>query len=152
LGDPEVRTLSATRYYSPPRWDDGHAWFHRIAQVTIPETLPVTIGNAGNHEARLILVQYPDLETIRCDYRGGASTSNPTRPEDVARGLEYQFVRCRQIEESSGSGHGVALAPGDIVDAWVVHLRVQEGSSRYSFAQGAADDGLGRTEHQAVHR
>jgi hypothetical protein len=131
LGNPEERMISATRYYSPTRWDDGHALFPHIAQVTIPQTLPVTIGNAGNHEARLTLVRYPDLETIRCDYRGGASTSNPTRPDDVARGLEYRFERCHSIEGSSGSGHGDRLAPGDIVDASLVHLRVQEGSSRY---------------------
>ena len=100
-GAPTTVTLDATRTYSPSRWTDGTARFDAGAYATIPASLPVTVGNAGNQWAWVTFapdaggaasLAYP----VRCRYRGGAHGPNPTSPSDVAAGLSYAFVDCQR--------------------------------------------------------
>lgn len=112
-GTPETPTLTATRYYSPSRWVDGSLSWTDGAEVVIPDALPVTVGNAGNQWARLTFVDYHTGLPIRCSYRGGASTANPTRRADVAAGLSYDFAFCEvwscedeDLDDDSDEGEG----------------------------------------------
>ena len=134
-------TLTATRTYSPSRWTDGDASWEDGAEVEIPASLPVTVGNGGNQWSRLTFVDYHSAEPIRCSYRGGASTANPRTPADIARGESYDFAFCeRWVCDDTASAHGCdgcdwerdpALVPGVSIDASSVEAHVQHGSSRF---------------------
>jgi hypothetical protein len=130
LGAVETQTLVASREYSPTVWNDGELAFPEGALVTIPETLPVTVGNAGNQWARLTFVDYETGDEIRCDYRGGAQGNNPRTAEGIAAGGEYRLVRCRALDDGRCSDDS-DLDPGDVIEVSSVHLRVHHGSGIY---------------------
>jgi hypothetical protein len=135
FGDPSVmrfapmesaaQTLSATRTYRPSRWTDGELDVTGdSARVTIPSSLPVTTGNAGNHAAWLTFQRAGTYDVVTCRYRGGASRSNPEDAADIAAGLTYEFERCtgeRRTEAEAGTEEDVL---------WM-SLHVQSGSNRF---------------------
>lgn len=61
--------------------------------VAIPASLPVTYGNAGNGEARLIL-RAPDNSNTVCRYRGGADELEPTSSDQRALGMRFILESC----------------------------------------------------------
>src|SRR3954462_8491239 len=44
----------ASKSYKPPQWQDAEHCFCRAIPFSLPEAIPVTSGNAGNHQLRLI--------------------------------------------------------------------------------------------------
>ena len=120
-GTPEVRTVSATRWYRPTRWDDGDVVVDERALVTIPEELPVTVGNAGNQWAWLTFERSESHDTVVCRYRGQAHNPNPCTPDDLAGGMSYVLERCT-------CERGDDVEAGDVVDVTSMTLRVQSGA------------------------
>lgn len=98
---PTTVTLEATHTYTPSRWTDGSVTWDAGAYATIPDTLPVTVGNAANQWAWITFAPDPGGSAsltypVRCRYRGGARTADPDRPSDVAAGLAYHWVDCQR--------------------------------------------------------
>lgn len=120
-GTPEVRTVSATRWYRPTRWDDGDVVTDERALVTIPEELPVTVGNAGNQWAWLTFERSESGDTVVCRYRGQAHNPNPCSPDDLAGGMSYVLERCTCERDDD-------VEAGDVVDVTSMTLRVQSGA------------------------
>ncbi len=103
----------------------------------IPENLIVRTGNAGNHPAELVFVD-GDGETITCQYQGGADSSHPTTLEEMAAGLEYEFVGCDndlvEGDEAEGSSFTLTVVGDALVETQMptsVALSLGEGSSGY---------------------
>lgn len=120
-GTPEVRTVSATRWYRPTRWDDGDVVVDERALVTIPNELPVTVGNAGNQWAWLTFERSESGDTVVCRYRGQAHNPNPCTPGDLEGGMSYVLERCT-------CERGDEVEAGDVVDVTSMTLRVQSGA------------------------
>jgi hypothetical protein len=120
-GIPEVRTVSATRWYRPTRWDDGDVVTDERALVTIPSELPVTVGNAGNQWAWLTFERSETHDTVVCRYRGGAHNPNPCTLGDLEGGESYVLERCTGDD-------GDDIEAGDVVDVTSMTLRVQSGA------------------------
>lgn len=112
--------LTAERRYSPSRWTDADVSFPAPFTFALPAALPVTTGNAGNHDAILTLHTTGGCET-RCKYRGGANQSHPHSPSQIAAGLRYEFAFC--------TGRGMSLHPGSLVEVDRVELHVDNGDS-----------------------
>lgn len=123
-----TKTLEASRTYANPNCDHddddhrGTQWTDATvavnATITVPASLPVTAGNAGNGFATLTFATTNG--NIVCKYRGGANQMHPTSPAQVAAGLNYLFDRCE----------GVTLHAGDPLAVSTVSLHVQIGDSR----------------------
>jgi hypothetical protein len=113
LTDESVR-LRAEKTYNPSRWSDGNATFDGAVSVTLPESIPVIDGNAGNHLTTLTLS--PD---INCLYRGGADVSSPLASQNqtqIDKGQFYHFESC-----SNGA------TPGTNLDTSQITLHVDNG-------------------------
>lgn len=130
-GTPESQTLSGTRRYSPSRWADGELTFPLGAIATIPATMPVTEGNAGNHWTWLTFVLAGDFEPVRCMYRGGASRANPTSPADIARGLTVSLARCERLDGDDDWSNDPTLVAGSELEVASIELHVHQGSNRF---------------------
>jgi hypothetical protein len=122
-GHTTVQTLTATRYYSPSRWEDGTLAVDESSTVTIPSELPVTVGNAGNQWAWLTFERADTGDVVSCRYRGGASRSCPSTPEDLAAGESYTLARC--VGEDEGTAQ---VDAGDRVEVSWMTLHVQSGA------------------------
>lgn len=107
----------AERRYSPSSWRDVRYRFSLAVRVSVPWTLDVTAGNAGNKKAYLFLGL--GAQTTRCEYKGGSPVAHPTRPADVTAGRMYRFVRCT---------NGVTAGSMKTVDD--VRLHVHDGDSK----------------------
>ncbi|MFO0684247.1 MAG: hypothetical protein U0234_19495 [Sandaracinus sp.] len=120
---PTTVTVSATRTYSPPRATDGTASWDAGAYVTIPSSLPVTVGNAANQWATVTFAPDPGgaaslAYPVRCRYQGGAHSADPRSPSEIAAGLSYTLVDCQRpcddvdddvdedVDEHVDEGHG----------------------------------------------
>lgn len=106
---PTTVSLTATRFYSPTRFSDGTASWEAGAYVTIPGSLPVTVGNAGNQWATATFAPDPHgaaslTYPVRCRYRGGARTADPRSPSEIAAGLSYTLVDCQRPCEDAEDG------------------------------------------------
>jgi hypothetical protein len=115
-----LETLTATRFYRPTEWEDGVLEIDDYATVTIPDELPVVVGNAANQWATLTFDRLDRGDTVTCRYRGG-SCGYPGTPEEIEAGASYVFERC------TGDDHGEVVA-GDAVDVTSMTLRVQSGA------------------------
>ncbi len=98
---PTTAEIVATRTYSPPRATDGVASWDAGAYATIPESLPVTVGNAGNGWAWVTFAPDPGgtaslAYAVRCRYRGAGHDDHPRSPSDLSAGLAYDFVDCQR--------------------------------------------------------
>jgi hypothetical protein len=122
-GPSETQTVVASRTYRPTRWEDGEATIADRALVTVPEALPVTVGNAGNQWAWLTFQRAETFDVVTCRYRGGASVPNPVRADDIAAGQRYVFERC--TGELPGTSE---VEAGDRVNVRWTRLRVQTGA------------------------
>lgn len=103
--------LHAQKSYNPSQWRDGLfkiqdeigavEWLN----IQIPNEIPVTSGNAGNHRVTLFVdFQGSPLE---CYYKGGADINKPLQSGDSAQiemGKKYLFDQCTDGSE-----------PGDLV-------------------------------------
>lgn len=79
-------------------------------EVTIPDVIKVTAGNAGNNTA----VLYFNADSVSdfkyyCIYTGGSLYSSPTNPEDIEDGLLYHFDDCYNLEGKVGFYPGYKL-------------------------------------------
>jgi hypothetical protein len=136
-GPTESRNLSATRTYSPSRWTDGSLSYPLGAQVVIPASMPVTVGNAGNQWTWLTLTESGSGETIRCKYRGGASKANPTSRRDIERGETVTLDQCQRAGSRDRWITDAALVAGAELEVTEVELHVQNGSSRFPSCRDA---------------
>lgn len=130
-GPTETHTLTATRTYSPSRWTDGFLSFALGASVEIPDSMPVTVGNAGNQWTWLTFTEADSGEPIRCMYRGGASTANPRKRSDIERGQTVALERCQRLDETGEWSTDSSLVAGTELEVTEIVLHVQHGSSRY---------------------
>jgi hypothetical protein len=62
-------------------------------RFAVPSSIPVVVGNAGNHDAHLVFTPATGAD-VDCLYRGGSSQSHPTTPADLQAGRTYLFVSC----------------------------------------------------------
>jgi len=118
--------LRASREYrNPNTWTDGEVDFTTPLGITLPASLRVTQGNAGNHKAEL---WYRDGagNTVHCDYRGGSDEPHPTSDYQRALGQRYVFERCSTGARAGDAAHVTWLK---------LHVRV-----------GDQKDATGRTE------
>lgn len=119
----ETQTVRASRTYRPSRWEDGELTIDEQALVTIPSSLPVVEGNAGNQWAWLTFERADTADVVTCRYRGGASRPNPILPVDVAAGLSYELQRCTGEEPGSPE-----VSAGDRVAVRWMRLHVHSGA------------------------
>lgn len=129
-GSTETQALTATRLYSPSRWFNGLLSYPLGAQVGIPASLPVTVGNAGNQWSLLNFTRVITGDQIRCMYRGGASTANPKEPADIELGQTVTLARCEQLDANGDWNHDPALVAGVKLGVSDIVLHVQHGSSK----------------------
>lgn len=111
-------SMTASKAYNPSRFYDDLVLVNAPSVFKIPESLPVTHGNAGNHKAFL---QFDD---ILCVYQGGSAQAkpNPKNPAQWGRGLEYKFREC-----SNG------MMAGDPIEAREeIWLQVNHGHNEFS--------------------
>jgi hypothetical protein len=112
--------------------------------VSAPASIPVVVGNAGNHGNRgnppsthyrqhpgvvLELAHDKDGNTWRCYYGGGASQAHP-KDEQVPLGLSYHLVTCEQVRAAGAPLREPTTRPNDtpfLVER--VRLRVGQGDS-----------------------
>jgi hypothetical protein len=97
--------LRASREYrNPNTWTDGEASFTEPLGITLPVSIRVTQGNAGNHKAEL---WYRDVtgNTINCNYRGGSDAPHPTSDYQRALGQRYIFERCSNGAKAGDAAH-----------------------------------------------
>lgn len=93
-GTPGTVTVIASRTYRPEHATDGAADWAEGADVTVPVSIPVTIGNAGCGEVEVTFIEYDTGEAIRCTYEANES------------GSAYDFEECeRQEEDDDGDCH-----------------------------------------------
>lgn len=134
-GTPTIDTVEATRRYSPTRWEDGSLDYPEAARVTVPASIPVTVGNGGNQWVWLTFVLHHTADPVRCRYRGGASRPNPTSPADIAAGLAYELFQCERLESRERGcdtwERDPSIVAGSPLDVTSVELHVHSGSSRF---------------------
>jgi hypothetical protein len=118
--------LRASREYrNPNTWTDGEVDFTTPLGITLPASLRVTQGNAGNHKAELWYREGAG-NTVHCDYRGGSDEPHPTSDYQRALGQRYVFERCSNGARPADAAHVTWLK---------LHVRV-----------GDQKDATGRTE------
>ncbi|WP_163996674.1 hypothetical protein [Pyxidicoccus caerfyrddinensis] len=126
-------TLTATRAYSPTRWEDGVATLDAPLSFLIPKHLPVVLGNSGNHRADLRF-RLSGAEEVVCEYQGGSDKAHPETTVERARAHRYVFRRCSNGLESGQSAQAdwfqLHLHNGDHKDpARITQLRVELGGN-----------------------
>ncbi len=119
-------TIEASKAYDPSATMDGTHVLAAPADIVLPEILPVTTGNAGNHCAELRYTA-ADNSLVRCRYRGGADVSHVGKnPIQEALGKRYVFDQCRLGAACpSPNGTVVATLPGQKTPAtnqFVLHI------------------------------
>lgn len=111
-------TLTASKTYQPSTWYDGICEMPEAMLVTVPESLQVAQGDAGNHWARLYL-ERADGSRVVCMYQGnGVSAGN---------GTTYLPHHCyaNDPQQLPPDGEPLEIQPGDpvLADAGV-RLRI----------------------------
>lgn len=109
--------LTATKTYSPPGSTDGIQQFPTPVPFTLPVSIPVSAGNAGNQMLTLSFATASG--TVSCTYQGGAPVAHPTTPDDQARGSYYFWVSCT-----------TCVAPGSVLFPTQVTLHINGGDSQ----------------------
>lgn len=148
-GTPGTVSVTATRTYRPDHATDGAADWAEGADVTVPASIAVTVGNGGHGTVELTLVEHDSGEPIRCTYASSA------------RGTAYALVSCARMSDDDDDGHhghgrghdshgrgwgwghlrhgcrgdGWAVDPsivaGSVIEASSVELHVVSGSDRH---------------------
>lgn len=136
-GPTESQVLSADLTYKPSQWIDGNLNFPLGAQVTIPASLPVTVGNAGNQWTWLLFTRAVTGDPVRCMYRGGASTANPKESSDIALGQTVSLARCEQFNAAGEWKQDPALTAGTQLGVTAINLHVQQGATIYPTSDAA---------------
>lgn len=129
-GTPEVQTVSATRTYSPSRWDDGALAIDGRALVTIPSEIPVTVGGASNQWTWLTFQLSETSEVVTCRYRGDAAPPHRCGA-DWEGGDRYVLQRCTvDDDDESDDATETVVSAGDEVDVEWMTLHVHSGDHR----------------------
>jgi len=98
-------------------------------KFSLPGSLSVTAGNAGNGLATLTIGK-PSESLFRCDYRGGASSLHPTASAEVVKGFSYLFVGCVQLNSKSGTGKPIGWKAGKEINTNNIVLHVESGDDQ----------------------
>jgi hypothetical protein len=107
LGLCRGKVLVAERRYAPNLWLDARVTLDVGLYFRIPESLPVSHGNSGNHTAVLRFGASSSGPLVTCNYQGVGVRPAPTDPAEIAAANRYAFVAC-----SDGSVAGTkVLAP-----------------------------------------
>lgn len=85
--------LRAKRQHDTGVAEDGVSNPATPVTFTLPEFIPVTLGNAGNGTAELHYRSANNAQVI-CTFRGPASVMHPTTDLDRARGTRYDLISC----------------------------------------------------------
>jgi hypothetical protein len=120
--------VTATKSYVPAFVIDGTLAddpSHRT--LVVPGSLPITLGNAGNHCAELAFKRSTDNALIRCRYQGGASVAHVgLNPVEIANGLRYVLDKCTlgaACPTSNGTLQPIApLAQVPIIESVTVRI------------------------------
>jgi hypothetical protein len=110
---------------------DGEHTFDQLAEVTIPDAVYVTKGNAANQFAYVFMNENNNAYDFYCLYKGGASTDQPAENSaDEDLGQTYAFVECYDDE-----GDELGLEPGNQV--WIdkgnsIEVHVEGADPRYN--------------------
>jgi hypothetical protein len=117
---PETRTLRASIYDHPTRWEDGvlDVGAAGAIGVTIPRDLPVVAGNAGSGWAWMRFTRDVTGDEITCRYRGSA------------RGTRYTLDRC------TGARDACSIRAGARVDVRSLTIHVQNDASSGCHSRG----------------
>ncbi len=103
---PSQILLHAQKSYNPSRWRDGSYVIKEeignleFLKVSIPNEIPVTSGNAGNHRVTLFI----DFQgsSLECYYKGGADINKPLQSGNsiqIEKGKRYLFEECTDGSE-----------------------------------------------------
>ena len=76
-----------------PQTKSGVADHAPAVSFTIPDQIPVILGNAGNQQATLVFRNGAG-PVVTCTYQGGSAESHPTTALEYVKGLSYQFQSC----------------------------------------------------------
>ena len=117
-------TLSASKTYDPSSWQDGALSLPTAKKITIPRVIPVTSGNAGNHELTLTYRDADDSEHT-VTYRGGASVSH-VYEKDGTNPNAAQLQKAQTYAFYSSSN---GTAAGQTVTVSYLKLSVNNGDS-----------------------
>jgi hypothetical protein len=109
--------ITAKLFYKPLRWIVGEFCGCRKIKIPLPAELPVVEGNAGNQWASLAFRQ--NRRAVACFYKGGANSSHPTSPSQIAKGLKYNFAYCTN-----------GMRPGQMMNTDKMVLVVLSGDSQ----------------------
>lgn len=92
----DTLSLVATKTFAPLAFDHGALDLQAPVRFVLPETIPVTAGNASDHMAVLSFRGGQSSE-VTCYYRGGSSTAHPVDEGDIAAGVTYHFDWCDNL-------------------------------------------------------
>jgi len=109
--------LEAAKLYSPSRWTDAQVDLANPMAFVLPEVIPVTQGNSGNHWITLTW-RLGDSQ-FKCRYRGGSDQAHPQDEAELAKATQYVFWHCSDD----------AAQPGDVLSADSVRLHLDNGDS-----------------------
>jgi hypothetical protein len=109
--------LTAAKTYNPSTFSPAEKTFTSPVKLTVPQTIPLLEGNAGNHDCNIIYRLDGVEHTI--NYKGGSDQAHPNSPDQIAKGKEYIFNSCTDPD----------INPGDIITCEYIKLRVLNGDS-----------------------
>lgn len=85
--------------------------FSKALEVFIPRSIDVSSGNAANQTAHIYFdANSIDDYTFYCKYIGSATTTTPNSPDEISKGLKYDFHDCYSL---SGDNGQINYKPGD---------------------------------------
>jgi hypothetical protein len=109
--------ITAKLFYKPLKWIIGEFCGCRKIKIPLPSHLQVVEGNAGNNWASIAFFQ--NHHPVGCFYKGGANSSHPTSPSQIAKGLKYNFSYCTN-----------GMRPGQMMNTSKIALVVLSGDSQ----------------------
>jgi len=130
-GPVETKILAATRTYSPSRWTNSSVSFPLGAEVAIPAELPVTVGNAGNQWTWLLFTRATTKDLVRCMYRGGASSANPSEASEIQLGRTVSLAHCELSDANGDWYRDPSLIAGTRLAVTTIDLIVHNGSNNF---------------------
>jgi hypothetical protein len=110
-------SITAKLFYKPLKWIIGDFCGCRKIKIPLPSHLQVVEGNAGNQWASVAFIQ--NHRPVGCFYKGGANSSHPTSPSQIAKGLKYNFSYCTN-----------GMRPGQTMNTDKIALVVLSGDSQ----------------------
>lgn len=100
-----LHSMEASKSYSPVSYQDGVLNLSQAYEASIPATIYVIEGNAGNHNAE---IHYDS--SITCVYKGASSFTNPLYTDnldEIKAGKKYIFQYCKSTGSNITNAYGV---------------------------------------------